>query len=207
MNKLIKIIIVSLSFNYVSYSQDINDKQIIEYAIDNIEEFKDFLSYPNDANKRSDIVNLIKWSQENFQNLGFNITKLQTPTIPLLLAEKIYNKKYKTILIYLHLDGQPVDNSKWNQNNPYEPVLKSRNDKQEFVQVRWDVLKNITLEEIEENDYNLNISRYIDTSDEEIITGIKSSSKMLFFFLFLNKSFKAADLSIKSRTFLFLGKG
>ena len=94
MNKLIKIIIVSLSFNYVSYSQDITDKQIIEYAIDNIEEFKDFLSYPNDANKRSDIVNLIKWSQENFQNLGFNITKLQTPTIPLLLAEKIYNKKY-----------------------------------------------------------------------------------------------------------------
>ena len=60
MNKLIKIIIVSLSFNYVSYSQDINDKQIIEYAIDNIEEFKDFLSYPNDANKRSDIVNIWK---------------------------------------------------------------------------------------------------------------------------------------------------
>ena len=165
MNKLIKIIIVSLSFNYVSYSQDINDKQIIEYAIDNIEEFKDFLSYPNDANKRSDIVNLIKWSQENFQNLGFNITKLQTPTIPLLLAEKIYNKKYKTILIYLHLDGQPVDNSKWNQNNPYEPVLKSRNDKQEFVQVRWDVLKNITLEEIEEALVELNEEEY----DEVIV--------------------------------------
>jgi len=155
MNKLIKIIIVSLCFNYVSYSQDINDKQIIEYAIDNIEEFKDFLSYPNDANKRSDIVNLIKWSQENFQNLGFIITKLQTPTIPLLLAEKIYNKKYKTILIYLHLDGQPVDNSKWDQNNPYEPVLKSRNDKQEFVQVRWDVLKNSTLEEIKRNDLRI----------------------------------------------------
>ena len=155
MNKLIKITIVSLCFNYVAYSQDINDKQIIKYAIDHIEEFKDFLSYPNDANKRSDIVNLIKWCQENFQNLGFNITKLQTPTIPLLLAEKISNKKYKTILIYLHLDGQPVDNSKWNQNNPYDPVLKSRNDKQEFVQVSWDVLKDITLEEIEENDFRI----------------------------------------------------
>ena len=103
MNKLIKIIIVSLCFNYVSYSQDINDKQIIEYAIDNIEEFKDFLSYPNDANKRSDIVNLIKWCQENFQNLGFNITKLQTPTIPLLLAEKIYKNP-----VYLKTKEKPT---------------------------------------------------------------------------------------------------
>ena len=58
MNKLIKIIIVSLSFNYVSYSQDINDKQIIEYAIDNIEEFKDFLSYPNDAKDSASLVAL-----------------------------------------------------------------------------------------------------------------------------------------------------
>ena len=30
----------------------------------------------------------------------------------------------KTYLFYMHVDGQPVDSSKWFQPNPYQPVLK-----------------------------------------------------------------------------------
>ena len=50
------------------------------------------------------------------------------PLHPLLLAEKISSKNLKTLLIYFHMDGQPVDPSKWNQKNPYSPVLKEKND-------------------------------------------------------------------------------
>ena len=35
-------------------------------------------------------------------------------------------KDNKTLLIYFHMDGQPVDPSKWNQESPYIPVLKKK---------------------------------------------------------------------------------
>ena len=45
-------------------------------------------------------------------------------SIPLLLAEKKIHDDLKTILIYLHLDGQPVDITRWNQEDAFKPVFK-----------------------------------------------------------------------------------
>ena len=70
------------------------------------------------------LKNFITWTSKRFNILGFKSKRLETESIPLLLAESVYNKNYKTILIYLHLDGQPVDKSKWFQDDPFKPVLK-----------------------------------------------------------------------------------
>ena len=98
--------------------------EIFQQGLNNIDEFIEFLSYPNDANFESDIYKLIEWTENKFKSLDFQVDKLDTETIPLLLASKHISDDYKTILIYMHLDGQPVDSSKWNQENPFKPVYK-----------------------------------------------------------------------------------
>ena len=60
------------------------------------------------------------------------MNRLDTETIPLLLASKHIDDNYKTVLIYMHLDGQPVDLSKWNQENPFIPVYKLK-ENEEFI--------------------------------------------------------------------------
>ena len=54
--------------------------------------------------------------------------RLETSTVPLLLAERKVKKPVKTVLIYLQIDGQPVDSSKWFQPSPWTPTLKEKDD-------------------------------------------------------------------------------
>ena len=60
--------------------------------MNNMDEFVEFLSYPNDSSFSEDIYNLIEWTKNKFKSLDFLMTKLETSSIPLLLAEKkIFN--------------------------------------------------------------------------------------------------------------------
>ena len=101
MNNLKICLLFTLSINILSYSQVISEDEITNYAINNIEEFVEFLSYPNDANNKEDIEKLIDWTSNRFNKLGFDTKRLQTESVPLLLAELVYKKSYNTILIYL----------------------------------------------------------------------------------------------------------
>ena len=153
--KKIKISLVfTLLFNLLSYSQ-ISEREVTEYAINNIKEFVEFLSYPNDANYKEDIEELIDWTSKRFNRLGFKSKRLETESIPLLLAESVYNKNYSTILIYLHLDGQPVDKSKWFQDDPFTPVLKRPNSSGEYRIIDWENLNNKTLKKLDNEDIRI----------------------------------------------------
>ena len=153
--KKIKISLVfTLSINLLSYSQ-ISEREVTEYAINNIKEFVEFLSYPNDANYKEDIEELIDWTSKRFNSLGFKSKRLETESIPLLLAESVYNKNYNTILIYLHLDGQPVDKSKWFQDDPFKPVLKRPNSSGEYTIIDWENLDNKTLKKLDNEDIRI----------------------------------------------------
>ena len=61
--------------------------------------------------------------------------------MPLILAEKRFNRNYPTVLFYVQVDGQPVDPTKWFQKDPFLPVLKSMNSKGEWQEIPWDNLK------------------------------------------------------------------
>ena len=155
MNNLKICLLFTISINILSYSQVISEDEVTNYAINNIEEFVEFLSYPNDANNKEDIEKLIDWTSNRFNKLGFDTKRLQTESVPLLLAELVYKKSYNTILIYLHLDGQPVDNSKWHQENPYKPVLKAPGINGEFVIIDWENLNNKTLNKLKNEDIRI----------------------------------------------------
>ena len=117
-------------------------------------EFIEFLSYPNDANYKDDIYKLIDFTENKFNSLDFKTTRLITETLPLLLAEKEIDRDLNTVLIYLHLDGQPIDISRWNQEDPFSPVFKKRvNDNFEIL--NWNDIQDYSYEELDNNDVRI----------------------------------------------------
>ncbi len=148
------LLIILITFTIKSFSQREFKTEVFEQAINNLDEFVEFLSYPNDANYESDIYKLMDWTENKFKSLDFKINRLDTETIPLMLASKHISDDYKTVLIYMHLDGQPVDLSKWNQGNPFIPVYKLKEDGK-FVDYDSKKLANIDYETLEERDIRI----------------------------------------------------
>lgn len=89
-----------------------------------IDELRDFVAIPNDANMPADINRNITWLTEKFSDRGFNTAVLPTDGLPLFFAALPMDPAKKTLLFYMHLDGQPVAPELWDQDNPYEVVLK-----------------------------------------------------------------------------------
>ena len=109
-------------------------------GLNSIEAFYEFLSIPNDGKNKDEIYKNIEWSKVQLESFDFNINLLKTSSLPLVLAEKIINKKLPTIAFYMHLDGQSVDLSKWDQKSPWTPVLKQF-DGNSWNEVDWEMLK------------------------------------------------------------------
>ena len=152
MKKIIVIIILTSNINL--FSQNNFKNQAFEIGIESIDRFRDFLAIKKDANYKSEMEPLIQWGIDNFEEYGFQVERLETPELPLLLATKIVSKEANTILIYLQFDGQPVDNSKWNQENPYKAVLKQKIDN-EYKIVDWSSLNDVSYNEIQEKDLRI----------------------------------------------------
>jgi acetylornithine deacetylase/succinyl-diaminopimelate desuccinylase-like protein len=106
-----------------------------------LEELKDFIAIPNDALVAEDILKNIDWLDQKFKQRGFKTQVLETEGQPLFFAESSKVKNAKTLLFYMHLDGQSVDNSKWDQEDPYKAVLKAK-DGNDWKTLDWQELEN-----------------------------------------------------------------
>ena len=60
-----------------------------------------------------------------FAQKGFEAALIETPGAPLVFAEMRVPGATRTLLLYLHYDGQPVDPPRWKQSSPFTPVLRS----------------------------------------------------------------------------------
>ena len=149
---IIPILVFTTGLNL--FSQSNIENQIFDVGIESIESFKEFLSIKNDANFKNEMKPLIEWGINNFKKYGFEVERLETPELPLLLASKIISEDLNTLLIYLQFDGQPVDNSKWDQENPYKAVLKEKIDN-EYRIIDWSRLDNITFDDIKKEDLRI----------------------------------------------------
>ena len=120
---------------------DLN-KIALEQAHASFGELQELLSIPNDAHFHNDIEKNVSWAEEAFAKRGFSTKRLETETVPLLLAERrISNKNAKTVLTYLQFDGQPVDPAHWFQDNPYKPILKEQKEGEGWVDIPWSKLE------------------------------------------------------------------
>jgi len=129
---------------FLALSQKLDQEQLnrlsAKYAKSSFPALYDLLSIPNDAFYPDDIEKNVKWCEKAFQQRGFNTTRIETSVSPLLLAERRVKKAKKTVLVYLQIDGQPVDTSRWFQENPYKPALKKKNSKGEWEEIDWQLI-------------------------------------------------------------------
>ncbi len=111
------------------------------YAQTSLEEFMGLLSLANDAHYPEDIEKNVAWCERHFAARGFKLKRLKTPGAPLLLGEKRSSQpNAQTVLIYLQIDGQPVDPSHWDQPDPYGAVLKKENETGGWDEINWQLL-------------------------------------------------------------------
>ena len=123
----------------ISFGQNL-DELSLKYAISSFDELREFFSLPNDAYLPEQIEPNVKWCENAFAKRGFKTQRLETETVPLLLATRDYPNAKKTVLIYLQVDGQPVDLTKWHQPDAYVPVLKKQDGKGDWNIIDWNNL-------------------------------------------------------------------
>ena len=109
-----------------------------EYAIKSLSgEFREFLSIPNVALYEDHIRKNLDWLKPAFENRGFETREMPTSSRTAFWAQRKVKGAKKTVLFYMHFDGQPVDPTKWNQEDPFKPVLKRRENGQ-WREISWE---------------------------------------------------------------------
>ncbi|MEM7486742.1 MAG: M20/M25/M40 family metallo-hydrolase [Bacteroidota bacterium] len=138
----------ALIFLFIStgFSQKLSQEKLNstaqEYTLSSFGTLKELLSIPNDAFYPEEIEKNVKWCENAFTSRDFSTTRIPTATVPLLLAERKHKKAKKTVLIYLQIDGQPVDSTRWFQESPYKPALKKMDNNGEWKEIPWNTIKN-----------------------------------------------------------------
>lgn len=113
----------------------INDQSIRVAAVQSFPEYLNLLTLPNDPiASASDIQKNADQVERLFQNRGFSTRQVANNGKPLVLAELPADPAKKTILFYIHFDGQPIIASQWSQESPWKPVLKKKG-----VDGKWQV--------------------------------------------------------------------
>jgi acetylornithine deacetylase/succinyl-diaminopimelate desuccinylase-like protein len=88
-------------------------------------EFTELLSIPNVGSDRVGIRRNTEYLFAMLQRHGLKAELLETAGNPLVYAEKNVPGASRTLLFYIHYDGQPVDAPKWKQEGgPFRPLLR-----------------------------------------------------------------------------------
>jgi len=139
-NNQFTFVIILLYTSFFSFAQrDVNLEKVSKtYADESLPLLMELLSIPNDAFYPEDMEQNVLWCEKQFSQRGFSTQRIATSHVPLLLAERKHPKAKKTVLIYLQLDGQPVDSTRWFQESPYKPIIKKKNQKNEWEETDWE---------------------------------------------------------------------
>lgn len=101
---------------------------------------KEFVSMPNLPENKEVMLQNIMWISQKYNDLDFKTSLLETSTLPILMVEKEYNPSYKTVLFYFHIDGQPINPDAWDQEDPFKPVLKEKDQNGKWQPIDWNRL-------------------------------------------------------------------
>jgi acetylornithine deacetylase/succinyl-diaminopimelate desuccinylase-like protein len=140
-SSLLLILLVSIKLLAQKSNNSNLDKIAERFAKSSFQEFYDLHSLRNDAHFPNDIEKNVQWCEAAFAKRGFTTQRLNTKTVPLLLAERKVKNAKNTVLIYLQIDGQPVDSSKWEQESPWKPTLKEKNANGKWTALPYEKLQ------------------------------------------------------------------
>jgi acetylornithine deacetylase/succinyl-diaminopimelate desuccinylase-like protein len=109
----------------------------ITAAQKNFPEFLELLRIPNVAAEPADMQRNAAFLVESFRKRGFDARLLDNSAHrPLVFATLGKPRKgLRTVLFYIHFDGQPVTPAEWAQKSPFEPVVKVRDASGQWTEV------------------------------------------------------------------------
>ncbi|WP_373496327.1 M20/M25/M40 family metallo-hydrolase [Aquiflexum sp.] len=140
---LVGFLLCSPFLGFAQSKKPINLDEVTDKHFQNgIEILNSILSMPNDSNDPTQLVANIEWCEENFTKRQWKTERLGTEGFPMLLGERTVPKAKKTVLFYFHIDGQPVDRKRWEQEDPYKPVLKKQNASDKWEIIPMETLQN-----------------------------------------------------------------
>ena len=128
MKKTIIATTIAVALSLTVQAQRLSPVQISQlarkHARSTLPEYLDFLRVPNNGFYPEQMDQNMDWATAAFIRRGFAVQRLPTGNIDWLFAQRDFPGAEQTVLFYMHIDGQPVDRSKWEQESPYQPVLK-----------------------------------------------------------------------------------
>jgi acetylornithine deacetylase/succinyl-diaminopimelate desuccinylase-like protein len=118
-------------------ADDSLDALATKAAAASLREFVELLSIRNVSSASApDMERNARFLDAAFRKRGFNTTLYANNGRPVVFAEMPNPRSdRKTILFYMHMDGQPVIDSEWDQKSPFDPALKQRT-----ADGRWETL-------------------------------------------------------------------
>ena len=134
--KLLVLLFTVLVSTQVRAEENI-DQSILAALPSILEQHRQLVFIPNVSAVQADMYKNVDFLKPKFEQLGFKVELLESSTLPVFLAEKKVSPEAKTVLFYLHLDGQPVNPENWDQADPFTPVLKKQNKAGDWQQVDW----------------------------------------------------------------------
>ena len=84
----------------------------------------ELLAIPNVAADRENIRRNTVWLRDYLAERGFTAEILETTGNPLVFGELAVPGATRTILFYVHYDGQPVNAKDWKQPSPFTPIVR-----------------------------------------------------------------------------------
>lgn len=134
------ILLVLLLFSRLT-AQTSWDEDIKDILPATLQKHREFVSLPNVASNEEDMLKNVDWASNEFQDMGFEIELLESSSLPIFLAKRLVSPEEKTILFYFHLDGQAVNPENWDQEDPFQPVLKQQTENGEWEIIDWKKIK------------------------------------------------------------------
>lgn len=135
-NTVLVIFFLILTFPLFTQTSGV-DKWLTQNLPDIIRDHRELVSIPNVPIRPEDMEKNAEWLKAAFEKRDLQFRIIKTETIPILFAEKQVDRKLPTVLFYFHYDGQPVDPGQWQQEDPFVPVLKQKNQTGDWEQLDW----------------------------------------------------------------------
>jgi acetylornithine deacetylase/succinyl-diaminopimelate desuccinylase-like protein len=134
---LLSVCLSLFNFSSIGQTQSKRDKAIAEVLPATLRTHREFVSLRNIASNSEDMFKNIDWARAEFEKRNFSVRLLESTTLPVFFAEKEVSEKAKTVLFYLHLDGQAVNPDNWDQEDPFTPVLKEQDVNGDWKTIDW----------------------------------------------------------------------
>jgi acetylornithine deacetylase/succinyl-diaminopimelate desuccinylase-like protein len=115
---------LALAAQGIAQTPDI-ERYVREHQSAIVGEFMDLVAIPN---LRSDLPNITRnaeFLRQMLERRGMKPEVWDTPSTPLVYGERLVPGAARTILFYIHFDGQAVDKAGWKQPDPWTPIIRA----------------------------------------------------------------------------------